>query len=104
MAETVEDIFRELESRFKPGVVTKEQTFYFSVDEHKYTVTVGPDSAKVEEGKTVENADCFVKTSEDLFLKMYNGEHTPGVSDFMSGRIKSNNPFLMKTFVDAFSG
>jgi putative sterol carrier protein len=104
MAETVEDIFRGLETRFVPGVVKKEQTFYFSIDEHKYTVTVGPDSARVEPGKTVESADCFVKTSEDLFLKMYNGEHTPGVADFMSGRIKSNNPYLMKTFVDAFSG
>ena len=54
--------------------------------------------------KTVENADCFVKTNEELFLKMYNGHHYPGVGDFLSGRIKSNNPYLMKTFVEAFSG
>ena len=104
MAETVDDIFHGLEKRFIPGVVKKDHTFYFSIDDHKYTVTVGPDAAKVEGGKTVENADCFVKTSADLFIKMYNGEHSPGVADFMSGRIKSNNPFLMKTFVDAFSG
>jgi putative sterol carrier protein len=103
-AETVEQIFQGLEARFVPGAVDKERTFYFSIDEHKYTVTVGPDAARVEAGKTVENADCYVKTSEDLFVKMYNGEHYPGVSDFMTGRIKSNNPYLMKTFVDAFSG
>ena len=104
MAETVEDIFSSLEARYKPGVVQRTQTFYFSLDDYKYTVTLDPQSCKVEEGKTVENADCFVKTSSELFLKMYNGEHTPGMADFMTGRIKSNNPYLMKTFVDAFSG
>ena len=65
---------------------------------------IDPETCKVERGKTVENADCFVKTSKELFVKMYNGHHVPGMSDFMSGRIKSNNPFAMKTFVEAFSG
>jgi putative sterol carrier protein len=104
MAETVEEIFQGLKERFKPDVAKREQTFYFSIDDHRWTVHVGPDACSVEEGKTVENADCFVKTSAELFLKMYNGEHTPGMADFMTGRIKSNNPYLMKTFVDAFSG
>jgi len=103
MAESAADIFGSLEARFKPGRVPKEHTFYFSLDDHRWTVTIGPTSCRVEDGKTVENADCFVKTSEELFVKMYNGEHTPGMTDFMSGRIKSNNPYLMKTFVDAFS-
>lgn len=104
MAETIDDIFGGLHTRFKPGVVTTPHTFYFSIDEHRYTVTVGPNDCTVEPGKTVEKADCYVKTSEELFMKMYNGEHTPGVSDFMSGRISSNNPYMMKTFVEAFSG
>ena len=104
MADTIDSIFEELEARFIPGVAKKEMSFYFSVDEHKWTVKVWPERCEVERGKTVENADCFVKTSEELFLKMYNGHHMPGVGDFMSGRIKSNNPYLMKTFVDVFSG
>ena len=105
MAQTADEIFASLETRFKPGSVSRTQTFYFSLDDDKkWTITVGPDSCKVETGKTIENADCFVKTSEDLFVKMYNGDHKPGMSDFMSGRIKSNNPYAMKTFVDAFSG
>lgn len=104
MADTVEEIFEGLRARFKPGVVKAPHTFYFSIDLHHYTVTVGPDDCRVEAGKTVDEADCFVKTSEALFLRMYNGEHYPGVSDFLTGRIKSNNPYLMKTFVDAFSG
>ena len=63
MAETVEDIFRGLEARFVPGVVDKEQTFYFSVEDHKYTVTITPDSAKVEEGKT--DAGLYVPQDPD---------------------------------------
>jgi len=102
MAETVDGIFGGLEERYISGSVKETQTFYFSLDDHKWTVTLEPDGCKVEEGKTVENADCFVKTSADLFLRMYNGEHFPGVTDFMTGRIKSNNPYAMKTFVDAF--
>ena len=102
MADTVEEIFSELKSMFHPGKAKKEQTFYFSLDDHKWTVKIGPETCVIEEGKTVENADCFVKTSADLFVKMYNGEYKPGMSDFMSGRIKSNNPYALKTFVDVF--
>jgi long-chain acyl-CoA synthetase len=104
MSDPIDEIFEGLEPRFVPGAVDKETTFYFSVDDHEWTVMVGPEACAVERGKTVERADCYVKTSEDLFLKMYNGEHYPGVGDFLAGRIKSNNPYLMKTFVDAFSG
>lgn len=103
MADTVEDVFNSLEGRYKPGVIKKTQTFYFSLDDDKWTVTLDPDKCTVENDKTVENADCFVKTSKDLFLKMYNGEYKPGMTDFMTGRIKSNNPYAMKTFVDAFA-
>ncbi|HQR37633.1 MAG TPA: hypothetical protein PLF26_04455 [Blastocatellia bacterium] len=102
MAETADDIFRHLESRFRPGRAEKEMTFYFSLDELRWTVTIGPESCSVEPGRAVENADCFVKTTEELFVKMYNGHHYPGMSDFLTGRIKSNNPYLMKTFIDAF--
>jgi hypothetical protein len=102
--ETVEEIFASLEGRFVPGVVKKPMSFYFSLDDDKWTVHIDPEKCSVEPGKTVEKADCFVKTSKDLFVKMYNGDHVPGMGDFMSGRIKSNNPYAMKTFVEAFSG
>jgi putative sterol carrier protein len=102
MGETVDEIFRRLPERYKPGVVKKTQHFYFSIDDHKYTVTLDPESCTVEEGKTVDNAEVFLKTSADLFLKTYNGEYRPGMSDFMSGRVKSNNPYALKSFIDAF--
>ncbi len=104
MPDSVEEIFTNLQSSFKPGVVTEKRSFYFSIDDHKWTVVVDAGSCSVERGKTIDDADCFVKTSEELFLKIYNGHHYPGVGDFLSGRIKSNNPYMMKTFVEVFSG
>ena len=37
-----------------------------------------------------------------MFLNVWNGTHKPGPTDFMMGRIKSNNPLLLKEFVEAF--
>lgn len=104
MAESVEEVFTRLESSFKRGAVRDLHVFYFSIDEHKWTVRIDSDACSIERGKTTDEADCFVKTTEEMFLKIYNGHHYPGVGDFLSGRIKSNNPYMMKTFVDAFSG
>ena len=74
MSDSVEEIFSSLESSFKAGVLRERHSFYFSIDDHKWTVVVDSESCSVERGKTVENADCFVKTSEEMFLKIYNGQ------------------------------
>ena len=37
-----------------------------------------------------------------MFLDVWSGNYTPGVKDFMTGAIKSNNPMLLKEFVGAF--
>jgi putative sterol carrier protein len=55
----------------------------------------------VKAGKT-EDADCFFKASTQMFLEVWSGRHTPSVTDFMTGTIKSNNPMLLKEFVAAF--
>jgi putative sterol carrier protein len=49
-----------------------------------------------------EDADCYFKASTELFLDVWNGRHTPSLADFMSGRIKSNNPLMLREFVSAF--
>jgi hypothetical protein len=37
-----------------------------------------------------------------MFLDVWSGKHTPGMTDFMTGKIKSNNPLMLKEFVAAF--
>ena len=62
---------------------------------------VGKDKCTVEKGQN-EDADCFFKAPAELFLKVWNGTHTLGPVDFLTGRVKSNNPVLLKEFVAAF--
>jgi putative sterol carrier protein len=95
-------IFERLPKLFEKGNVQQDRTFYFSLgDEEKWTVTLTKDKCTVKQGKT-EDADCFFKASEKMFLDVWSGNYTPGVKDFMTGAIKSNNPLLLKEFVSAF--
>ena len=98
----VEEIFANLGKHFQPNKVAQQQVFYFSVDEVKKTVTLGPEKIEVEDGKTVEEADCVCKTSSDFFLKIWQEGYRPGMADFLSGKIKSNNPFALQAFLAAF--
>lgn len=98
----IQKVFEALPGLFKPGSVKAARSFYFSLgDVEKWTVTVGPESCSVTPGKN-DKADCFIKSSAEFFLDVWHGRKVPGLGDFMSGAIKSNNPLLLKEFVTAF--
>lgn len=97
-----EDIFSSLKDSYQSGIFTVPTTFYFSVDDTKRTVTLDTDGYSIEDGKTVENADCICKTSAEMFGKIWNDGYRPGIMDFMSGKIKSNAPQLLQQFLEAF--
>ena len=102
-ASEVAKVFQALPKHFQKGAVKTPRTFYFSLgDDEKWTVAVDKDKCKVTEGKPDRDADCFFKASEQMFLDVWNGKHVPGPGDFLTGRIKSNNPLLLKEFVSAF--
>ena len=102
-ASEIAKIFQGLPKRFQKGTVKKPRTFYFSLDEdEKWTVSLTPDACAVTPGKPPADADCFFKSSKQMFLDVWSGKHKPGMSDFMTGAIKSNNPMLLKEFVEAF--
>ena len=105
MAASVREVFETMKEHFVPGMIDKDVSFYFSLGDgpgEKWTVFAGPKDCRIAEGKATENADCVLKTSSDLFLKMVLEGYTPGVMDFTRGRIKSNNPEMLKTFREAF--
>jgi putative sterol carrier protein len=96
-------IFQGLPKKFQKGNVKTPRTFYFSLDEdEKWTVVLAPDKCEVTPGKPAQDADCFFKASKQMFLDVWNGKHTPSATDFLMGKIKSNNPILLKDFVAAF--
>ena len=95
-------VFKGLPKRFNKAGVKTARTYYFSLgDDEKWTVHIGKDKCTVEEGKN-EDADCFFKASPELFLDVWSGKHQLGATDFLMGRVKSNNPMLLKEFVAAF--
>ena len=96
-------IFERLPKHFQKGVAKKPRTFYFSLGEReKWTVAVSKDKCAITPGKPKQDADCFFKASEQMFLDVWNGNYTPSAKDFLMGTIKSNNPLMLKDFIAAF--
>jgi hypothetical protein len=98
----VEEIFARLGEGFQADKVVRQKVYYFSVDDLKRTVTLAPEGVRVDNGKTVEVADCVCKTSTGFFLKVWHEGYRPGMQDFLSGAIKSNDPFALQEFLAAF--
>lgn len=98
----LDELFSGLPASYRRGVFSVATTFYFSVDETKKTLTLGPEGCRVEDGKTVEEADCVCKTSADFLERIWSRGYRPGPMDFMSGKIKSNAPQLLQDFLKAF--
>jgi putative sterol carrier protein len=98
----VEDIFASLNGLFVEGAVAKPITFYFSLGDTKKTVELSPDSFAVSDGKVVDSADCVCKTSPEFFVKIWEEDYRPGMKDFLSGTIKSNNPNALQEFLRGF--
>jgi hypothetical protein len=100
----LEKTLNDLKARFKPGAVSKKTTYYLSLGDgpgQKWTVTLTPDACEVKEGKT-ENADCVFKTSAELFGQLVAGSWKPGVGDFFSGKVKTNDVDLLQKLQKAF--
>ena len=98
----VEKIFNGLCRRFNKANVTAERSYCFSLGEGEdWTVRITKENCQVEKGKA-EKADCFLEGSADLFLAVWNGEYQLGLKDFLTGKVRSNNPMLLQDFVKAF--
>ena len=104
MAETLNDTLEALRRRFRPGKVDKTTTYYLSLgdgENEKWTVTLTPTDCTFTPGKT-GNADCVLKTSAELFMKMISGAHKAGPMDFMTGKIKTNDLDLLMRLQQTF--
>ena len=98
----VEAIFKGLCKRFNKANVTAERSYYFSLGQgEKWTIDITRETCSVRQGENAD-ADCYFEGPAELFLAVWNGEHKLGPVDFLTGRVKSNNPILLKDFVKAF--
>lgn len=97
----VEQIFNQLTEHYSASEIAYPVSIYFSIDEIKKTVLIDESNCRVEDGRTVDTADCVCKTSAEFFLRVWNDGYKPGMKDFLSGAIKSNNPSVLQSFLIA---
>lgn len=98
----LETIFASLPEHFTAAQLSGPMSFYFSLGDYKKTVQLSAAGCLVTEGKAVDNADCVCKTSPEFFLKIWQDGYRPGMKDFLSGTIKSNNPSALQVFLKCF--
>lgn len=97
-------IMRSLHSRYQPNGLERSIVYYFSVtpERSNWTIVAGPQGCEVHEGKKVDQADCVLKTSSDVLLRILKDGYVPPVSDFVKGKVKTNAPDLLTTFRTVF--
>ncbi|MDI1443343.1 AMP-binding protein [Polyangium sp. 6x1] len=99
-------LFRDLETKFVPGRVNAPVTYYFTLgneNEAKWTLRIEPNRCEAKMGKPEgAAADCVLKTSPEIFLKIVREAYTPSPMEFMSGAVKSNDISLLLTFQKVF--
>jgi putative sterol carrier protein len=104
MSQDLHASLEALKARFKPGAVDKKTTYYLSLGDaadQKWTVTLTAATCELQAGKTA-NADCVLKVSAELFAKLVAGSWKPGVMDFMTGKIKTNDIEALQRLQKAF--
>ncbi|WP_321367111.1 hypothetical protein [uncultured Desulfuromusa sp.] len=97
----IEQIFAEIPQNFQSGSTDEPVSIYFSIDDVKKTVQMSASGCQIDNGRTVDDADCVCKTSSEFFLKVWNEGYKPGLKDFLSGAIKSNKPDILQKFLAA---
>ncbi len=84
-------IFEQMATRFQPAALTGPRTYYFSIGDIRRTVKLDKQGCTVEDGKTVDNADCVLKADPKLFVNMVTKGKMPGPLDIARGKIKTND-------------
>ncbi|PNU20689.1 hypothetical protein C2E25_06510 [Geothermobacter hydrogeniphilus] len=97
----IDQLFHDMEQQCDATKVAKETSYYFSVDEARKTVFLSADGCRVVDGKATETADCVCKTSYAFLARIWHESYVPGVKDFLSGSIRSNNPAALQDLLKA---
>ena len=96
-------VFQHMPSFFRKGRVNRQLSYYFLIGDREWTVFVGPEACQVRQGKAVQQADCFLETSEEIFLGTLRGDYIPSMMDLMHGKVKTNRPDLLLQFKKIFT-
>jgi putative sterol carrier protein len=95
-------IFSTLQDQYRLNQVTEEVIYYFSIGKDKFTLFARPNGCEVQVGKTVDNANCVIKSDPKLFSDMVLKGKKPGMLDITRGKIKFSDMALALKLQDLF--
>ena len=98
-----EEILEELQQRFDASLVTSPQSYGLVLNGKggpRYVLKLSAQRMEVIEGKG--QTDCAIITQDSFLKKMIFEAYEPGPPDFISRKISSNNPFMLKQFQAIF--
>jgi hypothetical protein len=96
-------VFQGMPGFFRKGRVSRQLSYYFLIGGREWTVLLGPETCEVKQGKAVSEADCFLETTEEIFLGTLRGDYLPSMMDLMQGKVKTNRPDLLLQFKKIFT-
>ena len=99
-----EEIIEELQRRYDPARIKKPSTWALALNGKggpRYTLEISTENLVIKKGK--HDADIVIITSDEFLRKIVFEAFTPGVPEFVSGKIKSNNPMGMMEFQAIFN-
>ena len=95
-------VFQAMPSFFRKGRVNRQLSYHFSIGGRDWTVLVGPETCEVKQGKAVTNPDCFLETTDEIFLGTLRGDYLPSMMDLVQGKVKANRLDLLLQFKKIF--
>jgi len=99
-----EEILDELQRRYNSDRVKKPSKWALVLNGKggpRYTLEVNDQELVVRRGK--HDADIAIITTDSFLRKIVFDGFTPGIPEFMSGTIKSNNPMGLPEFQKLFN-
>lgn len=101
------EVFDELHERFVPGALGKATTWYFSLGtgaDARWTVRANEGSVEIQPGRPQGGqADCVLKTDPKTFERIVREHYVPSFAEFAEGKVKTNDPDLLRTFQTTFN-
>jgi len=98
----VRSILEALPGRYIPDSGQDTVTYYLSIGDERWTLSLDSENCQIAEGRTVERADCVLKCTPDLFVRMVLHGQMPGALDIARGRIRTNSPMMLRSLQERF--
>lgn len=102
----MEQALDKLKEKYDSDRIIAPRSWYFTLDGKegkRYTISVDKETISITEGKPASGkADCVIKTTSSMLSRMILEGYVPSMTEFASGKVKTNAPNLLFEFQKVF--